>query len=96
MRASQNAIGTGVLGGMISATVLAIFFVPAFFVFAVLWLPRTKRAEHGHHVLAGQAGGRVSRARLSPRFTKKDAPAESTGASFIWERTAMISACASH
>src|SRR3546814_510587 len=30
--ASQNAIGTGVLGGMISATVLAIFFVPAFFV----------------------------------------------------------------
>ncbi len=31
--ASQNAIGTGVIGGMISATVLAIFFVPAFFVF---------------------------------------------------------------
>ncbi|MCO5733389.1 efflux RND transporter permease subunit [Rhizobium sp. SSA_523] len=31
--ASQNAIGTGVLGGMISATVLAIFFVPVFFVF---------------------------------------------------------------
>jgi len=31
--ASQNAIGTGVMGGMISATVLAILFVPAFFVF---------------------------------------------------------------
>jgi multidrug efflux pump len=29
---SQNAIGTGVMGGMISATVLAIFFVPVFFV----------------------------------------------------------------
>src|SRR5690606_6343132 len=29
--ASQNAIGTGVLGGMISATVLAVFFVPVFF-----------------------------------------------------------------
>ncbi len=40
--ASQNAIGTGVLGGMVSATVLAIFFVPAFFVF-VLTLMRTKR-----------------------------------------------------
>jgi multidrug efflux pump len=40
--ASQNAIGTGVLGGMISATVLAIFFVPAFFVF-VLKLMRTRR-----------------------------------------------------
>jgi len=29
---SQNAIGTGVLGGTISATVLGIFFVPMFFV----------------------------------------------------------------
>ncbi|MDN0082282.1 efflux RND transporter permease subunit [Crenobacter sp. SG2305] len=29
---SQNAIGTGVAGGMISATALAIFFVPVFFV----------------------------------------------------------------
>jgi len=28
----QNAIGTGVIGGMLSATVLAIFFVPLFFV----------------------------------------------------------------
>jgi multidrug efflux pump len=30
--ASQRAIGTGVLGGMISATVLAVLFVPVFFV----------------------------------------------------------------
>jgi multidrug efflux pump len=30
--ASQNAIGTGVMGGMISATVLALLFVPLFFV----------------------------------------------------------------
>ncbi|EBY8919443.1 efflux RND transporter permease subunit [Salmonella enterica subsp. enterica serovar Typhimurium] len=29
---SQHAAGTGVMGGMISATVLAIFFVPLFFV----------------------------------------------------------------
>jgi multidrug efflux pump len=29
---SQNAIGTGVIGGMITATVLAIFFVPLFYV----------------------------------------------------------------
>lgn len=40
--ASQNAIGTGVLGGMISATVLAIFFVPAFFAF-ILRVMRTRR-----------------------------------------------------
>ncbi|ENJ2787133.1 multidrug efflux RND transporter permease subunit VmeB [Vibrio parahaemolyticus] len=30
--AGQNAVGTGVLGGMISATLLGIFFVPVFFV----------------------------------------------------------------
>ncbi|WP_292363294.1 efflux RND transporter permease subunit, partial [Methylophaga sp. UBA1464] len=30
--ASQNAIGTGVFGGMVTATGLAIFFVPMFFV----------------------------------------------------------------
>jgi multidrug efflux pump len=30
--ASQHGIGTGVLGGMISATTLSVFFVPVFFV----------------------------------------------------------------
>jgi multidrug efflux pump len=30
--ASQRAIGTGVLGGMLTGTVLAVFFVPVFFV----------------------------------------------------------------
>ena len=29
---SQNAVGTGVIGGMVTATILAIFFVPVFFV----------------------------------------------------------------
>ncbi|MEG1054443.1 MAG: efflux RND transporter permease subunit, partial [Janthinobacterium sp.] len=29
---TQHAIGTGVFGGMITATVLAVFFVPVFFV----------------------------------------------------------------
>lgn len=29
---SQHAIGTGVIGGMITATLLAIFWVPLFFV----------------------------------------------------------------
>ncbi|WP_349962934.1 efflux RND transporter permease subunit [Rhizobium sp. ZPR3] len=33
--ASQRAIGTGVMGGMITATVLAVFFVPVFFVFVM-------------------------------------------------------------
>ena len=30
--ASQQAIGTGVIGGMITGTVLAVIFVPVFFV----------------------------------------------------------------
>jgi multidrug efflux pump len=34
----QNAIGTGVIGGMLSATVLAVFFVPMFFVAVLTWL----------------------------------------------------------
>jgi multidrug efflux pump len=38
----QNAIGTGVIGGMLSATVLAILLVPVFFV-VVLRLFRVKR-----------------------------------------------------
>jgi multidrug efflux pump len=38
----QNAIGTGVAGGMITATVLAIFLVPAFFV-AVLRLVESRQ-----------------------------------------------------
>ncbi|MCO6545033.1 MAG: efflux RND transporter permease subunit [Gilliamella sp.] len=31
--ASQNAVGTGVIGGMLTATFLAIFYVPLFFIF---------------------------------------------------------------
>lgn len=41
---SQNAIGVGVMGGMISATVLAVFFVPVFFV-AVMRLFRRRTAH---------------------------------------------------
>jgi len=40
---SRHAIGTGVLGGMLSATVLAIFFIPLFFV-VVLRLFKAERA----------------------------------------------------
>lgn len=32
---TQHAIGTGVFGGMVSATILAVFFVPVFFVFVI-------------------------------------------------------------
>ena len=40
---AQNAIGTGVMGGMLSATLLAIFFIPVFFILVlrlVKWQPQ--------------------------------------------------------
>jgi len=44
--ASQRAIGTGVLGGMITATVLAVFFVPVFFVVvSTLFKGRKRRGD---------------------------------------------------
>ncbi|MBB2960619.1 efflux RND transporter permease subunit [Methylobacterium sp. R2-1] len=64
---SQQAIGTGVMGGMISATVLAVFFVPVFFVVVMRLFRRkdvaagetaeatpeeTHRAGHSHSVPA--------------------------------------------
>jgi multidrug efflux pump len=42
---SQHAIGTGVIGGMISAVALAIFFVPLFFVLVQRYLGRKHPAE---------------------------------------------------
>jgi multidrug efflux pump len=42
---SQHAIGTGVIGGMISAVLLAIFFVPLFFVLVQRHLGRDRHDE---------------------------------------------------
>ncbi|RWS53315.1 efflux RND transporter permease subunit [Enterobacter cloacae] len=39
---AQNAVGTGVMGGMISATLLAIFFVPVFYVVVMRLVARKK------------------------------------------------------
>ncbi len=51
--ASQRAIGTGVMGGMITATVLAVFLVPVFFVVIRRLFKDSERqrrfhAEHSH------------------------------------------------
>ena len=42
---SQHAVGTGVMGGMISATILAIYFVPLFFVLVRRRFPLRERQE---------------------------------------------------
>ena len=42
--ASRVAIGTGVMGGMIGATALGVFFIPVFFVAVRQWLGRKRKA----------------------------------------------------
>ncbi len=50
---SRVAIGTGVIGGMVSATVLAIFFVPLFFVLIMRYFTKY-RPRHERETLAAQ------------------------------------------
>jgi len=50
---SQNAIGVGVLGGMLTATFLGIFFVPVFFVVVRAWVGR--KASAAPATLASEA-----------------------------------------
>jgi multidrug efflux pump len=47
--AAQRAIGTGVMSGMIAATVLAVFFVPVFFVVVRTWIARSPKAAEVSH-----------------------------------------------
>lgn len=53
---SQNAIGTGVLGGMITATVLAILFVPVFFVliYRLFGSKRSRRYDSEGQLVAAE------------------------------------------
>ncbi|MCC2595499.1 efflux RND transporter permease subunit [Pusillimonas sp. MFBS29] len=46
--ASQNAVGRGVVGGMLAATPLAMLFVPTFFV-VIMGLFKVKPKSHGSH-----------------------------------------------
>jgi multidrug efflux pump len=61
---SQRAIGTGVMAGMISATVLAIFFVPAFFVFIRRIF---KGSERQRKIYAHELGGAAPASNVSDK-----------------------------
>ncbi|PLC01608.1 multidrug efflux RND transporter permease subunit [Variovorax sp. RO1] len=57
--ASQRAIGTGVLGGMVTGTVLAVIFVPVFFVVVRTLFKgsaRQREADKRHAAAAGITG----------------------------------------
>ena len=55
----QNDIGTGVVGGMLSATVLAIFFVPLFFVLVRRVFKRKPDSSPADQLNASNSGGRA-------------------------------------
>nr|WP_145551204.1 efflux RND transporter permease subunit [Variovorax boronicumulans] len=60
--ASQRAIGTGVIGGMVTGTLLAVFFVPVFFVVVRSLFKGSKRqneiyAGHAREAGVGEAKG---------------------------------------
>jgi len=54
--ASQRAIGTGVMSGMIAATVLAVFFVPVFFVVIRRWFPAKQASADDVQTEEGKDG----------------------------------------
>lgn len=56
--ASRIAVGSGVMGGMIAATLLGIFFIPLFYLSVRKWISRKRPpapAEKGHHEEPGHA-----------------------------------------
>jgi multidrug efflux pump len=54
---SQHAIGTGVIGGMITATVLAIFWVPMFYVaVSSMFKGKDKDKQHKTEISHDEAG----------------------------------------
>ncbi len=52
--ASRHAIGTGVIGGMLAATAIAIFFIPAFYMLITQWAERFK--SRGNHKTPNHGG----------------------------------------
>lgn len=53
---TQHAIGTGVFGGMVSGTLLAIFFVPVFFVFVIGTQQRLQTWHTGRSTIQKREG----------------------------------------
>jgi len=68
--ASQRAIGTGVMGGMFTATVLAVFLVPVFFVVVRRLFPSTGH-EAPHGTTIGSAAIDAAVADLEPQKTDR-------------------------
>jgi multidrug efflux pump len=60
--AGRRAVGTGVMGGMLSATFLGIFFIPLFYFAVRRWLtkrrpPSPHEKAHMHDFPSSEAAG---------------------------------------
>jgi HAE1 family hydrophobic/amphiphilic exporter-1 len=65
----QRALGTAVIGGMLASTILAVFFVPVFFVLLQRlgeWWSGPKQKRVHEEPVAGPAGPRVDPALATP------------------------------
>ena len=71
---AQNAIGTGVLGGMVTATVLVIIFAPLFFVLIETFLGKDRKGE-----TAARGGGSPFFAALKEKLVTKFRNRQTTG-----------------
>ncbi|MNR88990.1 Multidrug resistance protein MexB [compost metagenome] len=55
--ASQQALGVGVIGGMLSATFLGVVFVPIFFVWVLTFVQKMKRKQgHSEEIATAESG----------------------------------------
>ena len=63
--ASQRAIGTGVIGGMLTGTVLAVLFVPIFFV-VVRSLFKGNQRQHDNYAAHAKAVGMAKNSNAAP------------------------------
>jgi hypothetical protein len=71
---AQNAIGTGVLGGMVTATVLVIIFAPLFFVLIESFIGKGRKGE-----TAARVGGSPFLTALKEKLVKRRRSREVTG-----------------
>jgi multidrug efflux pump len=67
--ASRHAVGTGVMGGMITATLLGIFFTPVFYIAAKKWLAR----DHDYEAMDAREEAEEDR-RLAERDGRAGEP----------------------
>ncbi|NJN64620.1 MAG: efflux RND transporter permease subunit [Acidobacteria bacterium] len=53
--ATQHSVGTGILGGMLAATLIGVFFTPTFYVVAMNWLGGAKKRRGTRTASEGEA-----------------------------------------